>query len=480
MGSATRGTHRERTESARLQSAWLMIKKGFRVFQEAAGSLQCKITALMVVAIFAITGTCAGYLIRVAADAAIRDHRQNVVQLARTLAQATGAVLESNPALLRPLLKNTLTGTQLLYAFVEDAQGREVESVHRGDDDLLVRLRIKDPRPPAGLPVVRRSPDGTLSFLDVVVPIVHHVPAASSGAQGRSRTDLVGYLRIGLPASGWHRVVASRIDLMLGIGLLATAAVAPLVFFLVRRIVAPLDELAQAMIRFSRGQLEVRSAITRRDEIGRVAQAFNRMADQHEQTHVRIMKLNEELEKRVALRTQQLRDLASRDPLTGLFNRRYFNEMLERRFSEAVRYETDLSCIMLDLDGFKQVNDAFGHHIGDDLIQITADTITEELRGSDIAARFGGDEFVILLPQTNAEEAMNLARRIKARFAERVAKLVPEVTVTMSLGIASMAAADFEDAESLVRTADQAMYAAKAAGKDRIVAADTASKPSAL
>jgi len=201
------------------------------------------------------------------------------------------------------------------------------------------------------------------------------------------------------------------------------------------------------------------------------------MADQHQQTHERIVRLNAELEERVAYRTHQLRELASREPLTGLYNRRHFNEMLERRFSEAVRYSTDLSCLMIDLDEFKAANDAFGHQLGDELLVLTAGTIMGQLRTADLAARYGGDEFIILLPQTDAERAHVLAERMVERFSRDVAERFPNVRVSMSIGIASLQSLEPKDAESLIRYADRALYDAKKAGKNGIVTAMPATAP---
>jgi diguanylate cyclase (GGDEF)-like protein len=163
-----------------------------------------------------------------------------------------------------------------------------------------------------------------------------------------------------------------------------------------------------------------------------------------------------------------------------LYNRRHFNETLERRFSEAMRYDADLSCIMIDLDGFKAVNDEFGHHIGDELLQLTANTITSELRTADVAARFGGDEFVVLLPHTDGERARVLAERIFERFNQDEAERLPDLCATMSVGIASLKSLETRDSESLIRTADRALYSAKACGKNRIVTADETSKPAAI
>jgi diguanylate cyclase (GGDEF)-like protein len=195
------------------------------------------------------------------------------------------------------------------------------------------------------------------------------------------------------------------------------------------------------------------------------------MAAQLEQKHRQILALNADLEERVRMRTRQLRELAAREPLTGLYNRRHFNEVLTRRFSEAERYDADLSCLMLDLDDFKSVNDRFGHQTGDELLTLLATVIASQLRAADLAARFGGDEFVVLLPQTSADRAHVLGARIAEKFALDLVEQYPQVQVTLSIGIASMAEAAPTGPEELIRAADQAMYRAKAEGKSKIVLA---------
>jgi diguanylate cyclase (GGDEF)-like protein len=228
------------------------------------------------------------------------------------------------------------------------------------------------------------------------------------------------------------------------------------------------------MLRFSKGELDVRGPKGRRDEIGRLAMAFNRMADQHQQSHDRIVRLNAELEQRVAHRTRQLRELAAREPLTGLYNRRHFGEVLERSFAEALRYDNDLSCIMLDLDDFKNVNDAFGHQVGDELLVFMATTIMSQLRAADIPARVGGDEFVVLLPQTGVDRAYVLGERIVEKFTHEGTECFPQLRVGVSVGVAGLRTEGVVDTESLIRSADRALYEAKAAGTNVVVAAPDA------
>jgi diguanylate cyclase (GGDEF)-like protein/PAS domain S-box-containing protein len=163
--------------------------------------------------------------------------------------------------------------------------------------------------------------------------------------------------------------------------------------------------------------------------------------------------------------------LARTDDLTGLYNRRYFFKLAAREFSASVRYQRAFSIIMFDVDGFKRINDSFGHLTGDKALALVAQVTAAQMRASDMLARYGGDEFVILLPQTSAQQALAIAERIHASMA--AARLETDkggLSLTLSLGIAELnPASQNEMVESVIRRADEAMYAAKQAGQNRIV-----------
>ncbi|MBN1943919.1 MAG: diguanylate cyclase [Phycisphaerae bacterium] len=174
---------------------------------------------------------------------------------------------------------------------------------------------------------------------------------------------------------------------------------------------------------------------------------------------------NRQLEESMA----KLRELATTDPLTGLDNRRFFAEHLAREFSQAQRHDNELSCCMIDLDHYKEFNDTLGHQMGDELLQRTADIIRLSLREGDVAARYGGDEFVLLLPMTTSEEALRVVQRIREEMSvefRRNAHL--RIPVTLSVGVASSRDDFPSSADALVAMADRALYHAKATGKDRI------------
>src|SRR5690606_1252500 len=133
-----------------------------------------------------------------------------------------------------------------------------------------------------------------------------------------------------------------------------------------------------------------------------------------------------------------LEEMAATDPLTGLYNRRHFSKVIDQLFAEANRYGKDLSCVMIDLDGYKQLNDTYGHQIGDQLLQVAGNAIGANMRQMDVAARYGGDEFVLLLPHADASEAARVAERIRQDFATASAQVLKrDHGVTMSIGIGS-------------------------------------------
>ena len=172
-------------------------------------------------------------------------------------------------------------------------------------------------------------------------------------------------------------------------------------------------------------------------------------------------------------RADEWEDLASVDGLTGLFNRRHFLELAESEWSRFDRYERPLSLMMIDVDRFKSINDRFGHDVGDRVIEHVASICREGKRTSDIVARIGGEEFVMLLPETPLESAMLVAERLRRRIADSpLLDAAARVALTASIGVAE-AGSRTDGVASLMKDADEALYRAKNAGRDRVVAATT-------
>jgi diguanylate cyclase (GGDEF)-like protein len=173
----------------------------------------------------------------------------------------------------------------------------------------------------------------------------------------------------------------------------------------------------------------------------------------------RIIAMHDQL----ARQNARLAELATTDELTGVKNRRRFREDLDLLFAQAARQASPLSLIMLDIDHFKQFNDAFGHPAGDRILREVGSTLKSILRNHDVVARYGGEEFVVLLPGTDIDEAMDVAERLRSALAEHP---WTDRSVTASLGVAT-SDPDTPDAATLVDHADRALYRSKQSGRNR-------------
>lgn len=165
---------------------------------------------------------------------------------------------------------------------------------------------------------------------------------------------------------------------------------------------------------------------------------------------------------------QELRELALRDSLTGLYNRRYLDDALDRELVRAKRDLSSLSFLMIDVDHFKKVNDTHGHHIGDQVLVQLADLLTRHARGSDIVCRFGGEEFLLLLPGTDADFARSRAEEIRQKAEVLIGQLEGKVVqVTLSIGIA-VYPDHGQDRGDVITKADNALYQSKHEGRNRV------------
>jgi len=163
-----------------------------------------------------------------------------------------------------------------------------------------------------------------------------------------------------------------------------------------------------------------------------------------------------------------LEDLAVRDSLTKLFNHQYYHTRLDEEFSRAKRYKLALSCIFFDIDDFKQINDRYGHLIGDVVLRQIGRLVKQILRKSDIAARYGGEEFVICLANTDSGSAFEFAERLLAAIRDLSIQQLKGDRITASIGISTYQNNNVTSYQELLESADNAMYQAKQAGKDQI------------
>lgn len=219
-------------------------------------------------------------------------------------------------------------------------------------------------------------------------------------------------------------------------------------------ILKPLRLLMAGAKGFGQGDLEHRITIAGNDELAELGQAMNDMAIQ------------------LADHRQQLEELSRRDGLTGLYNKREFIRVLQEQEERYKRHGHPFHLLMMDLDHFKNVNDTHGHLAGDEVLKTVAGAIRREARVLDHAARYGGEEMVLILPETDLAGALRMAERVRSAVA---ALRIPvaaskEIGVTVSLGVAGFPA-DATSGEALIAAADQALYAAKEAGRNRVLSA---------
>lgn len=241
------------------------------------------------------------------------------------------------------------------------------------------------------------------------------------------------------------------LGLSLSIGFMVIVFIMYVNLRLARYVVDPVNGLVGSITKFREGDYTARTDVSRADEIGNLADAFNDMAQNIEQTH------------------QHLASLSERDPLTGMLNRRGFDPRFERQLRQAEAGTRDLALIMIDIDHFKSVNDTHGHATGDQVLVAVADTIRNCLRAGDFSARFGGEEFIVCLPDENRDTGLTVAERIR----EAIARLPlasgegTAITVTASAGVALYPSCG-QECRALIEAGDAALYAAKANGRNRV------------
>ncbi len=292
-------------------------------------------------------------------------------------------------------------------------------------------------------------------------------------------------------------------SLVKGISSLIASILLSLFFgwWLARRITDPIRVFIDRCHAIAKGRLDERITIRTHDEMDQLVSAFNDMqqalsASEREkrQAYEDLLKARDELEIRVEQRTSDIRevnkklnqeiavrlrvekvveDAARTDSLTGLPNRRIMNEYLEQEAIRSRRSKAPLTVLMLDLDSFKRVNDEHGRDAGDVVLVETAKRMRALIRGQDLLARWGGEEFVILLPETPLAGGGMVAEKIRTRITGEL-YLLPgrQIALTISIGVASLAQG--QEPEALLKAADAALHRAKRLGRNRV---ETAANP---
>lgn len=406
-------------------------------------------------------GVLFAFNLRQAARAAVGLRVDAVIE---TLAPQVAALADnSSDGELRAWCHRQLSQQNLLLVGVSRA----------GHPPIVADRKLPDLRERLAEVFMRSAPAGVETFsarvgehgaIDVIC-VRRVIPAAD-------RDPLVLMLAMAAPPGGAVSTTALYMFVlpMLGVSLTGLALG---YWWLHRHVLGPLDllsRLARNPAAMSGGKTPKR--LTRGDQIGGIARALQYLHNDLETWRTRVQDLEKQVERRVQAKTEsmsrQLKRISHQvrvDPLTRLYNRRFLDERLNELFDEHSAGEQDLSVVMIDLDNFKVLNDQAGHAAGDDMLRFVAALLRDCTRGSDFAARYGGDEFSLILAGTNAESAERLASRIIALFSQRANLMPVSPKPSLSAGVASMRVHRPASADELLQMADAALYAAKNAGK---------------
>ena len=364
---------------------------------------------------------------------------------------AENAVLATDVATLHSEVQQVLVNPGVLYARVLGPDGTVL--AQGGDAALLRRPFVPDK-------------------IATDVPDDHVIDAFADISVANQR---YGRVEVGLSTAAIQKALAAARRQTIAIAAIEMGLVALFSFALGTYLTRGLGALRVAAQRVAEGELGYQVPITGTDELAQTVAAFNdmsrelkRLDDERAQAEEALNTLNADLERRVAFRTEQLAAVnqeleqqALHDPLTKLANRTLFYDRLEQAVLTGKREDRRLALVMIDLDGFKAINDTRGHHTGDLMLQEVADRLRHTLRQSDTVARLGGDEFALLLPTIrDADTALATVRKVHAALTRPMRLDNGEIAVGASLGVA-LFPQDGDDGEALMRRADTAMYDAK-------------------
>ena len=306
----------------------------------------------------------------------------------------------------------------------------------------------------------------------------------ASGDQTAEYTDRDGRLAVGtltdVPTVDWaviteipnaeaYAQIAELRNTAVILVLSLLVVVGAAAYLLGQVIVRPLARLTQGAGAVAGGDLSVDLPVTGRGEVGYLTEVFNEMVGRLRRSLGQLDEANAELRERNA----ELERISVTDPLTGLFNRRYLMGALERELERAYRHERRVALLMLDVDRFKHYNDTRGHLAGDEVLAAMGSVIRDATRDPDVPGRFGGEEFIVLLPDCDLKGAVDAGERVRTRLAREVFE---GGEVTVSIGAAEYPTHG-DTSAALIAEADAALYAAKRAGRDRVMAAPAPASP---
>lgn len=328
---------------------------------------------------------------------------------------------------------------------------------------LLVSSKLK----------AKALPDATLSF---------EIPAAMQGDSSEP-TDYISHhdkavvgMAMPITSMGWvmlaemerdkaYAEISSlrRITIVLVGGLMFCIGLSAYVFG--HTVVRPVNRLSKGAAGVASGNLDVDIPVTGFSEVSYLTQVFNHMVANLRQGREEITAANNALLES----NKVLHELSITDGLTGLCNRKHIMDLFSREFVRAKRYNQPLAVLMLDVDHFKKINDTYGHQTGDDAVCQLADALRNSVRECDYVGRYGGEEFLIILPNSDIQSGADTAERIRKNVSKlQIAKDNDSIALTVSIGVAGYPD-DGQDAKTIIRLADDLLYQAKGSGRNRVM-----------
>lgn len=246
----------------------------------------------------------------------------------------------------------------------------------------------------------------------------------------------------------YNRKIDSNINNMIALFAIFAVALIISMSLLKRRLLVPLHNLSQSITWYKQGKKGFQTKALFEDEIGLITNEFS--------------SLMRNLDEKYAL----IKKISISDELTGAYNRKFYNEKISDLFSSYKRYGRTFSILMYDIDDFKHINDTYGHDTGDKVLLKMSRLVQDSIRQTDYLCRIGGEEFVVLLPETSLNEASEVAKKLREKIVNTI--LIPQRLVTISIGVTEVLKED--DEESLYKRTDKLLYLAKRGGKDRVEA----------
>lgn len=426
---------------------------------------------MLIIVILAVGATNLSIYVISAGAAQSALQKRGEILVSTLAANAEYALFTRDPHALTQLVELLIRDDAFEYAEVIDPTGKSLAfvstEVHEKHAPSSEGLDLTDTQ---GI----RIREDTRGVLDYLVAV--HAGAGAFRLENdplpSAADEVIGFVRIGVHQHLFSQILEKAIRTTLLSSLLILAVALVLAMWFTGRITSPLRRLTLAAREVASGKLDMELPVKAGGELGELARSFSYMVDGLRESQARVIDYQKLLEERVRSRTEELQhathkveQLAHHDTLTGLVNRAAMAQRLTQLLREAERRAFRVGILFLDLDKFKRINDSLGHAAGDQVLQQAAERLRMCVRASDLVARFGGDEFVILASLENADFAVELlGERILNAFEAPFLIAGQTFRLNINVGVA-LYPRDGTEAGSLLKHADMALYAAKEEGR---------------